>query len=234
MSQMDSNERNRLRKIHNIRFLGDRAYEIIKEAIVSLKLKPGERLKASELAEELGISATPIREALSRLEQEGFVEIVPFKGAFVCEIDHQSVKEIFELRELLEIAAAKKATANFSPGDLHKGETFLEEMRRACDATDVKTYLKRAKDFHELFINKCGNQKMISVIRSFNDHLERMREAVSSSESIPLYIEDYERILAGFKSRNTEETERALLAHLERVKESLLKRKEQKKSLNDG
>ncbi len=230
---MKRNEMNKLGRIPDIRFLSDHAYEILKEAIVSLKLKPGERLKVADLARELGISATPMREGLSRLEREGFVEIVPFRGAFVSEIKSRTVEEIFELRELLEAAAAKKAAVNFSSEDLQKGKAVLEEMGRAFEANDVDLYLSLAQDFHETFINKCGNRTMIGVLRSFNGHLERMRKTVvRDSESIPPYLEDYKRIYRSLKNRNPEEAEKALLAHLDRVKEALLRRNGRKNERN--
>lgn len=222
---MERNGTNKLGKIPDIRSLSDHAYEILKEAIVSLKLKPGERLKVADLARELGISATPMREGLSRLEREGFVEIFPFRGAFVSEINGQSVVEIFELRALLEASAVRKAATTFSSADLKKGKAVLDEMREAFEANDIDLYLSLAQDFHETFINKCGNQTMIGVLRSFNGHLERMRKTVvRSSESIPPYLEDYRRIYRGLKNRNPEEAEKALLAHLDRVKKALLRR----------
>ena len=102
----------------------DEAYKIIKEAIISLKLKPGERLGISMLAKQLRISTTPVRAALARLEQEGLIEIIRFKGAFVAQIDDDDVEEIFELRKLLEGAAVKMAATSFSPDDLQKGGPF--------------------------------------------------------------------------------------------------------------
>ena len=227
-------KRSKLGNISDVHSLTDRGYKVIKEGIKSLKLKPGDWLKVSELAEELGISATPVREALSRLEHEGFVEIIPHKGAFVTEISNQSVEEIFELRELLEGAAVKRAAVSFSFDDLRKGEALLEEMRNAFDANDVNSYLKLALDFHYLFINKCGNQTMINVLGSFNEHVERMRKTVvSSSESILTYIEDYKKIYESLKNKKPKEAEQALLSHLERVKKALLKRKRRNKSTSE-
>lgn len=216
----------KLGRISDIRFLSDQAYEIIKEAIVSLKLKPGERLKVSELAEELGISATPIRETLNRLEQEGLVETIRFKGAFVAQIDDHDVEEIFELRELLEGAAVKRAAITFSSEDLQKGEALLEKMREAYKSSDIESYAKPSRDFHYLFIGKFGNQRMINMLETFDDQLERIRViAIRTLRNIPLFIKDYEKILKALKAQNPEQAERALLAHLERAMELFQKSK---------
>lgn len=228
---MKGNKGSRLGRISDINFLSAQAYKIIKEAIVSLKLGPRERLKVSELARELGISATPIREALTRLEQEGLVEAIRFKGAFVAQIDDHDVEEIFKLRELLEGAAVKGAAITFSTIDLQKGEALLEKMRRAYKTGDMGPYAKASRDFHSLFIEKFGNQRMVSVLKTFDDQLERVRlTAIRTVENIPLFIGDYEKILEGLKAKNPEAAERVLLVHLRRAKDAFSKSKGRRRS----
>ena len=217
--------------IVDIRFLGDQAYQVIKEAIISLELEPGERLKESTLAEELGISKTPIREALTRLQHEGLVETIRFKGAFVAQIDDHDVEEIFVFRELLEGAAVKRAAIAFSSEDLQKGEALLEEMRAAYKGGDMGSYAKVSRDFHVLFIKKFGNQRMISVLKTFDDQLERVRlTAIRIPGNIPLFIEDYAKILEALKAQNPGEAESALLVHLKRAKDAYSKSKGNRRS----
>lgn len=222
---MKEDERSRLDGISD-RSLTDQAYEIIKGAIVSLKLKPGERLKESMLAEELGISTTPIKGALAQLKQEGFVENTRFRGASVAEINDRDVEEIFELRELLEGAAVKRAAIIFSSEDLQKGEALLEKMREAYKAGDTESYATPSRDFHYLFTRAFGNQRMINTLKTFSDQLERIRRTIIVAPgNIPLFIKDYEKILEALKKREPEEAERALLAHIRRAKEIFLKSK---------
>ena len=217
--------------IADTRSLTDQAYEIIKEAIISLELEPGEKLKESTLAEELGISKTPVREALTRLQHEGLVNVLPFRGASVAEIDDRDMEEIFELRELLEGTAVKRAAISFSLEDSQEGEALLEEMRAAYKAGDIKSYAQPSRDFHGLLIKKFGNQRMISVLKTFDDQLERIRiTAIRTSENIPLFIEDYEKILEALKAGNPEAAEKALLLHLKRVRGIFLKSKRHKAS----
>ena len=228
--KMKQDEKSRLHVISD-RSLMNQAYEIIKEAVVSLKLKPGERLKESMLAEELGISTTPIKGALTRLEHEGLVKIIPFKGAFVAQIDDHDVEEIFKLRELLEGAAVKRAATTFSTIDLQKGEALLEKMRGAYKTGDMGSYAKASRDFHGLFIGKFGNQRMVSVLKTFDDQLERVRlTAIRTLENIPLFIEDYEKILEGLKAKNPKAAERALLVHIRRAKDAFSKSKGRRRS----
>lgn len=207
------------------RFLRDQAYQAIKEAIISLELEPREKLKEATLALKLGISKTPVREALTRLQHEGLVKVLPFRGAFVAEIDDRDVADIFELRELLEGVAIKRAAINFSLEDSQEGEILLEEMRAAYKAGDIKSFARLSRDFHNLFIKKLDNQRMMSVLKTFDDQLERIRAtATRTLENIPLFIEDYEEIHEALKAGNPEAAERALLTHLKRVKENFSKK----------
>lgn len=222
---MEGNKRSKLGSISS-RSLAGQAYKIIKEAIISLKLKPGERLREMALAKELGISATPVKGALARLEQEGFVEITRFRGASVAQIDEHDVEDIFELRELLEGAAVKRATTTCSSEDLRKAEALLEKMRAAYKSGDMGSYAKASRDFHDLFIEKFGNQRMIRVLKTFDDQLERVRLiAIRTLENIPLFIEDYEKIFEALKAGNPEAAEKALLIHLKRAKDAYSKSK---------
>jgi len=228
---MKDNERSKLSRISAIKFMRDHTYDIIKEAIVSLKLRPGERLKVAELARELGTSATPIRETLTRLEQEGLVKTIRFKGAFVAQIDEQDVEEIFELRELLEEAAVKKAATTFSSEDLRRAEALLERMRMAYNTGDMDSYAKASRDFHYLFIEKLKNQRMVSVLKTFNDQLERVRlTAIRTPKNIPLFIEDYAKILEALKAKNPRQAEKALVVHLKRAKDAFSKSSMHKKA----
>ena len=226
---MSEEKRGRLNKISDISFLSERAYRVIKEAIISLELEPGEKLRESMLAEELGISKTPVREALTRLQHEGLVNVLPFRGAFVAEIDDRDMADIFELRELLEGATVKRAATSFSLEDSQEGEALLEEMRAAYKAGDIKAFARPSRDFHNLFIRKLDNQRMISVLKTFDDQLERIRvTAIRTLGNIPLFIEDYEKILKALKAGNPEAAEKALLFHLKRVKKIFLKSKRRK------
>ena len=102
---------------HDRRKVTDWVYEELKGAIVDLRLAPGDPLREASLAERLGVSKTPIREALTRLEQEGLVETTSFKGAVVTRYSRQDLLEIYELRELLENAAARAAAESMSEQD---------------------------------------------------------------------------------------------------------------------
>lgn len=98
LSSQGMKKEGRLKRIEDFTFLSENAYEILKDAIITLTFEPGEKLNLSKITRELGISTTPVREAMNRLIQEGFVVNVPFKGAFVSDVDSKMVEQLAELR----------------------------------------------------------------------------------------------------------------------------------------
>ncbi|OPY65570.1 MAG: putative HTH-type transcriptional regulator YdfH [Syntrophorhabdaceae bacterium PtaU1.Bin034] len=217
----EAHKLNGLKKIEDFRFLSENAYEILKDAIITLKFAPGEKLNLPDITEELGISTTPVREAMNRLIQEGFVVNVPFKGAFVGDVDQKMVEQLAELRQLLEVAAIKRTAAQFTAGDAKVGEDLLEKLEKSYKKNDVTAYVEYSMQFHHMFVDRCGNELMASVIRGFNDHVKRIAFlALGKQGKISPFIDDYRKILESLKARNPEEAGRHLLDHLSKVEHS--------------
>jgi len=209
---------NRLRRIEDFRFLSENAYEILKEAIITVKFAPQEKLNLAKITDELGISATPVREAMNRLIQDGFVVTIPFKGAYVSNVDQKMVDQLAELRELVEIAAIKRTATQFSANDVKAGEALLGKLEKACKENDVKSYVECSLQFHNLFIEKCGNEMMATVIKGFYDHIRRIAFlALGKQESISSFVDDYRRILDALREKNPEKAAKQLRDHLRKV-----------------
>jgi DNA-binding GntR family transcriptional regulator len=212
----------RLKKLEDFRFLSENAYEVLKEAIITLKFAPGEKLNLSDITYELGISTTPVREAMNRLIQEGFVVNVPFRGAFVCEVDQKMVEQLTELRKLLEVAAIKRTAAQFTARDVKAGEELLEKIEKAYKKNDVTAYVECSMQFHNMFVDRCGNELMGGVIKGFTGHVKRIAFlALGKQKRISSFVEDYRKILDSLKKRDPEEAGRHLLDHLSKVHHSL-------------
>lgn len=220
MAQKKKVLKGKLGELKSIQFLTDQVYEILKEAILSLSLEPGERLVESKLAKELGTSTTPIRGALARLKHDNLVEIVPYKGAHVSKIDNRDMEEIFEIRILLETAMIRAYARGFSSKDVKEAEALLEAMRLAYKSKDMQSYLNPSRDFHYLFIKRYGNQRMIDILHAFSQNLERVRiTAIRDLANVPQLIKDYEAILAALKTGEPGEADKALRIHLERTRD---------------
>ncbi len=215
----EAQKEGRLKRIDDVRVLSGNAYESIKEAIITLRFMPGEKLSLSTMTDELGISATPVRDALNRLAQEGFVVTIPFKGAFVSNVDEAMVEQLAELRELLEVAAIKRTATQFTPGDVKIGEELLQRLEKAYDKNDVTSYVECSMAFHTMFIDRCGNEMMANVLRGFHDHVTRIAFLVLGRQGkISPFVEDYKRILEALKKRDPEEAGRQLLDHVTKVR----------------
>lgn len=202
--------------------LRERAYEAIKEAILTLELTPGQAVNEAELASQLNVSRTPIRDALLQLQSEGFVIIQPFRGAFVSELTAQDIMEIFALREMLEVPAARNAAQTFTPEDLAQAEGLIEQMRIAVEQDRVRDYSALSDQFHSMIVTRLNNRRVLQVLENLRDHLKRLRTMALLVSQSRDFFEDYRALLDGIKAGNAAATEKAMRAHLRRVVRTLV------------
>jgi DNA-binding GntR family transcriptional regulator len=160
-------------KIEEPKLLSEDIAESIKAAIIKGKFKPGEKISEGELAESMGISRTPLREAFRKLENEGFIEIIPRKGAVVTEIDAREAYHLYEIKSTLEGLAARLAAANMQEKDLEKLEKINEELKELIDKNDLEAFYKAHTRFHEGFVKLSGNNRLMQIIANLNDHFKR-------------------------------------------------------------
>ncbi len=160
-------------KIEEPKLLSEDIAESIKTAIIKGKFKPGEKISEGELAESMGISRTPLREAFRKLENEGFIDIIPRKGAVVTEIDADETYDLYEIKSTLEGLAARLACVNMQDKDLDKLGKINKELRELIDKNDLEAFYKAHTRFHEGFVKLSGNRRLIQIISNLNDHFKR-------------------------------------------------------------
>ena len=139
---------------------------VLKDAILTGKLKGGDQLLEDKLKQDFDVSRTPLREAFRVLEKEGLVEILPWKGAFVKKISRKDIREIFPLRANLEGLAARFAYENSTQHHADELEKCLEYMQLAIHKNDFAEYSKHHMAFHDVFINASQNQTLIDIIQN--------------------------------------------------------------------
>ena len=145
--------------------LRDDIYEIVKEMIISREIQPGEKINEEVLADRLGISRTPIRETLCRLETEGIVKIIPRRGTFVGTLSKEKVEWILEVREVLEGLVARLASANMDKRTLRKLRVGLERLKGDPGKEDkLVAYSKADTEFHSVLLEKAGNLVLKSMM----------------------------------------------------------------------
>jgi len=203
--------------------LKDRVYQNIKYQIIIGTLKPGTRLPEEELSKIMNISRAPIREAFNRLEKEGFVTIIPRKGAAVSKITARSIEDIFEIRESLESLAVKKSIGKISIEELEKvGESFKKFIDKSTNTENCIQYLALDKKFHDLLSQNCGNKKLIELLANLQEQIHWLRNISLKRITFADSVKEHLAIIEALKKNDEKLIIKALLQHLERAKESSL------------
>lgn len=155
--------------------VADRVTERLREMIMSRELRAGSRINQSEVAERLGVSRTPIREAIQRLESVGLVRTVPYKGAYVGQLDATDIREIFELRRLIEGFAVRLAVSRLSKADLQELAEFLGTADARVEEGERDLYFEGDLRLHNLFMENCGNSRLGEALEPFANQVEAFR-----------------------------------------------------------
>jgi DNA-binding GntR family transcriptional regulator len=191
------------------------AYEKIKEAILTFHFLPNQALVESELAAQLGISKTPVRDALMSLEKEGLVLRIPYKGTYVSGISKQDMADTFQIRIELEGLAVKLAAAHLEEEDFARMEELVHAHSAALKKKDISLVSKINSQFHTMIVQKCANPQLIDMLLHLDDHLKRYRllsisQGFRSDKSVP----EHTQILNALRNQNPEEAEQAMRMHL--------------------
>ena len=214
-------------KISEFPLLKDKVYEAIKRRIVDLSLPPNEQLVEQRLAEELGVSKSPIREALLGLERDGLVYTLSFKGCFVAEITPEDVKHTFQLREALEIYCLKLACETFSDEKINRIRTILLKGGEALEGNDLEQCYTVNTEFHDALITYTNNPKIQRTYSTLCDHLDRYRNIASRIWGrVGKSHQDHLLIMESLEGRDLVRSGKYMSDHLRSVLEDLLRSKE--------
>jgi DNA-binding GntR family transcriptional regulator len=203
--------------------LSELAYKVIKEAILSLKIRPGAVLSIGYLADRLEVSRTPVRDAVLWLERDGLVTLIPHKGVRVLEISAKDIEKMYELRILLESYAAKVATTQLSPDELERLDKVLYETQEAFGQGQRVLASDVGRQIHDLLVQKVDNKWLTTVLDDLDTHYTRIRRF---SALIPGRFErshlEHREILMALQSRDAQKAEQAMVDHLTSVEKDIL------------
>lgn len=196
--------------------LRERILETIRDAIITGGLKPGEKVAEPELAERFGISRTPIREAFRQLESEGYLTVIPRKGAVVVSFSQRDVEEFYAIKSILEGYAARIACAKLSPREIEKLRSINEKLRQLAQEEDIKHFFKVHNDFHDLFIKAADNEKLIELITSLVGKFQRLRIAsLSLPGRMKVSVQEHEKIIEAFRKKDADLAEKLVRKNAE-------------------
>ena len=207
--------------------LTDKAYTVIKTAILSLQLEPGAPLVESELANQLGISKIPLREALHQLANEGLVTHIPYKGVYVSGLTTKDAAELAMIRGALEGLAARLAAPRLTKEDLQRAEAILAEADQALERGNKDLCVTKGKEFHDFIITRSGNAQLSPILENIDTRFHRFRLLSNEIRGRTTQsLQEHKRILEALKRRDPDAVDHAMRDHLTSVSHDLEKEAE--------
>jgi DNA-binding GntR family transcriptional regulator len=195
----------RRKPIERHQTLRERILETIREDILKGALRPGEKVAEPELADKFGISRTPIREAFRQLESEGYLTVIPRKGAVVASLSERDVAEFYAIKSILEGYAARIAAEKLADRDIERLEAINDRLDKLAREGDVKTFFRVHNEFHELFIKAAGNDKLNELISQLVMKFNRPRLAsLSLPGRMEISVQEHRKIIEAFRNKDGE------------------------------
>ncbi|MCI9074761.1 MAG: GntR family transcriptional regulator [Dorea sp.] len=202
--------------------LRDVVFHTLRQAILKGDLKPGERLMEIQLAKKLGVSRTPIREAIRKLELEGLVLMIPRKGAEVAEITEKNLRDVLEVRGALEKLAVQLACDQITKAQIHELREAAGAFREALTSGNVTEIAEADEHFHDLINLATGNQKLIQLLNNLREQMYRYRVEYLKNEAVyPQLLSEHDSLIRAIEKRQREQAAEIVYRHIENQAEAI-------------
>ena len=196
--------------------LRDVVFNTLRQAILKGELEPGERLMEIQLAERLGVSRTPIREAIRKLELEGLVLMIPRKGAEVAKISEKSLRDVLELRRSLEELAIELACQRMTEEEIDELEDAQRAFRKAVDSKDVMLMAETDEKYHEIIYQGTKNSRLVQILNNLREQMYRYRlEYIKDADKRQILLIEHDNILKAVRNRKVAEAKAAMREHID-------------------
>ena len=203
--------------------LRDVVFNTLRKAILTGKLKPGERLMEVHLANQLGVSRTPIREAIRKLELEGFVIMIPRRGAEVARITEKSLKDVLEVRRALDALSVELACDRITEEDIERLLKACQDFELAARGNDAAVIAKADVDLHDIIVEATGNQRLQQLVNNLSEQMYRYRFVYIKEESQhDMLVAEHKEIYESIASRDKERAARAARIHIDNQEKSII------------
>lgn len=195
----------------------------LRQAILTGELLPGERLMELPLSDDLGVSRTPVREAIRNLELEGLVTMIPRRGAYVAQLSEKNVRDVLEVRRALEGLSVSRATQRISKEMLEELRQKQMDFENICKSGDAIAIARADVSFHDVILKATGNTKLISIMSNLSDQIFRFRyEYIKNSDDYQRIINDHRRIFDAVSKGNEDEAVREIQGHIDIQAENII------------
>ena len=196
--------------------LRDVVFNTLRQAILKGELAPGERLMEIQLAEKLGVSRTPIREAIRKLELEGLVLMIPRKGAEVARISEKSLRDVLEIRRSLEELAIELACERMTQEELKELEEAQKKFGDAIETGEAMAIAETDEHYHDLIYQGTGNDKLVQILNNLREQMYRYRlEYIKDKDKRQILLLEHDHILKALQGRNISEAKMAVREHID-------------------
>ncbi len=196
--------------------LRDVVFNTLRQAILKGELAPGERLMEIQLADRLGVSRTPIREAIRKLELEGLVLMIPRKGAEVAKISEKSLRDVLEVRRSLEELAIELACHRMGEEEITELEDAQEAFKTAIASGDAMKIAETDEAYHDVIYKGTGNDRLVQILNNLREQMYRYRlEYIKDADKRQILLAEHDLILKAVRERRIEDAKKTMREHID-------------------
>ena len=204
--------------------LRDVVFNTLRQAILTGDLKPGERLMEIHLANRLGVSRTPIREAIRKLELEGLVIMIPRRGAEVAQITEKSMNDVLEVRRAVDALCVELACDRISDGELEELKAACEDFEKAVAGKDIKQIAQADVALHDIIVRATGNQRLIQLVNNLSEQMYRYRfEYIKDFTQHSNLVEEHRIIYDSIVKKDKEKASEAAKLHIDNQEKAIIR-----------
>jgi DNA-binding GntR family transcriptional regulator len=204
--------------------LRDVIFNTLREAIISGELKPGERLMEVQLAEKMGVSRTPVREAIRKLELEGWVNMVARKGAQVAGLSLKDIMDVLEVRASLDGLATALAAVRMKEDELKELKNVYVQFTSYIEKDNLSGLIKKDVEFHDIIYRSSRNDKLLQIVNNLREQVHRFRVIYVKDTGSPKgLIKEHLDIIDAISDRDPEKAQRVAYTHIENQKDAVIK-----------
>lgn len=204
--------------------LRDVVFNTLRQAILIGELKPGERLMEIHLADRLGVSRTPIREAIHKLEREGLVTIIPRKGAEVSQITEKSMNDVLEVRRALDALCVELACDRITEEGLENLKSACDNFEQSVKTGDSKKIAQADVALHDIIVQATGNQRLIQLVNNLSEQMYRYRfEYIKDSSQHQTLVEEHRIIYQSIVRKDKKTAAEAARTHIDNQEKAIIR-----------
>lgn len=214
--------------------LRDVVFNTLRQAILTGELKPGERLMEIHLANKLGVSRTPIREAIRKLELEGLVIMIPRRGAEVAQITEKSMKDVLEVRRALDVFSVELACERITKEELARLKEACDRFEEATKTKDTKIIAQADVALHDIIVEATGNKRLMQLVNNLAEQMYRYRfEYIRDVKGHEKLVEEHRVIYESIRRKDPETAAEAVKKHIDNQEKSIMEQLRKEKGNAD-